>query len=71
MKESGENVPESDIVSCPKCDSDDVKIMLNLKSLVRIGALFIVSLFTLKSIENILKSTNLKCKNCGFEFRNI
>jgi predicted Zn-ribbon and HTH transcriptional regulator len=69
MKESGEKVPESAIVYCPKCDSDNVSARLNLKGLIRIVALFFSSLFTFKSVENILKSANLKCKTCGFEFR--
>jgi predicted Zn-ribbon and HTH transcriptional regulator len=69
MKEAGEIVPEKTVEHCPKCDSQDVKVIFNLKNSLKIAGALFKTLFTFKSITHVLKSSKLKCKSCGFEFR--
>ena len=71
MIETGEIDVPVRVITCPKCDSEDVGLKMDVVTHIQLFFKSIGGALTLKTPEvgNILKNSSYKCKNCGEEFQ--
>lgn len=71
MIEAGETDVPPRVITCPKCDSEDVGLKMDFGTRLKLFFKSIGGALTLKTpdIESILQSGKYKCKNCGEEFK--
>lgn len=71
MIETGEIDVPARVITCPKCDSEDVGLKMDFATRMQLFFKSIGGALTLKTpdVESILQSGKYKCKNCGEEFK--
>lgn len=71
MVEAGEIDTPVTLVKCPKCNSQDVGLKMDVVTHIQLFFKTIGGALTLKTpdVGNILKNSSYKCKNCGEEFQ--
>lgn len=71
MIETGEIDVPVRVITCPKCDSEDVGLKMDFGTRMQLFFKSIGGALTLKTpdFESILQSGKYKCKNCGEEFK--
>ncbi len=71
MIETGEIDVPPRVIACPKCDSQDVGLQMDVGTRMKLFFKSIGSALTLKNpdVESVLQSGKYKCKNCGEEFK--
>ncbi len=67
MHEMGETASGSSRISCPRCGSEEVKLVIPFKNQLRLFPRLIgkALLFMPVPMDEILKKGKLKCRNCG------
>jgi hypothetical protein len=71
MIEAGETEVPAGLITCPNCDSQDVGLIMNFSTRMKLFLKSIGGALTLKTpdVEDILQTGKYKCKNCGEEFK--
>lgn len=69
MEASGETVFINREITCPVCNSAQVKAKLSLKNILRVFSNFLLSAATFSTGGNIFKSAEFKCQSCQTVFK--
>lgn len=69
LKETGEWNPDGNIITCPECGSEDVRVKRSMGNWLKIGGAFLMALVTFTPLANGIRSATYQCRKCNAEFQ--